>query len=289
MEYDPLGVSGPAAMRYAIPSSPAVLDLDFDGYTDVVYVGDLGGQVWKWDLSEVGADSDADGEIDSWTAGIFFQSPVEDMGGGVLHYRSLFFSPSAAFSKGSLLLAFASGEREDIDYAGDAAKDENNRLYVIHDPVPTGAGAFSAVYGESDLTNITGLDRDTNPTDLGFYLVARDGEKFVTPGTIFGGSFITASFVPEASATTCGGVSGESFLYVLDLESGQGFFFESGVTTGDDARRISVGSGVPTAPKLVTSAEGHQIYLKTSGGELFQMQPPSPSATIELIYWRTKS
>ena len=35
---------GPGNMRYALPSTPAVLDHDFDGFADVVYIGDLGGR-----------------------------------------------------------------------------------------------------------------------------------------------------------------------------------------------------------------------------------------------------
>ena len=35
-------------MQYAIPSTPAVFDIDGDDYADVIYVGDLGGNVWKW-------------------------------------------------------------------------------------------------------------------------------------------------------------------------------------------------------------------------------------------------
>ncbi|MGI9644724.1 MAG: pilus assembly protein, partial [Ilumatobacteraceae bacterium] len=51
VEYD--GTNNPE-MVYALPSSPAVLDLDQDGFADVVYIGDLGGQLWKWDISAVG-------------------------------------------------------------------------------------------------------------------------------------------------------------------------------------------------------------------------------------------
>lgn len=53
------------AMDYSMPSTPAVLDLDSDGYADVVYVGDLGGQMWKWDISAPGEDTDADPFVDN--------------------------------------------------------------------------------------------------------------------------------------------------------------------------------------------------------------------------------
>ena len=50
---------------------------DDDGFADVVYAGDLGGQVWKWDIHDVGEDTDADPLVDNWPSGIFFEtSPV---------------------------------------------------------------------------------------------------------------------------------------------------------------------------------------------------------------------
>lgn len=64
-------------MIYALPSRPAVLDTDFDGFADVVYIGDLGGQMWKWDISAMGDDSvGSDGIIDNWDHGIFFSTPA---------------------------------------------------------------------------------------------------------------------------------------------------------------------------------------------------------------------
>ena len=35
-------------MRFAFAATPAVIDLDFDGYADLVYAADLGGNLWKW-------------------------------------------------------------------------------------------------------------------------------------------------------------------------------------------------------------------------------------------------
>src|SRR5574338_380785 len=43
-------------MRYAIASAPAVFDLDFDGFADVIYIGDLGGNLWKWVVTAPGQD-----------------------------------------------------------------------------------------------------------------------------------------------------------------------------------------------------------------------------------------
>ena len=288
VEYDPAGVTGPAGMQYAIASSPAVLDWDFDGLADLIYVGDLGGQVWKWDISEVGVNSTGDARVDNWTAGVFFQAPTTDMGGGVTHYKSLFFGPSATLIGGELVLAFGTGERADITYPGDPSLDENNRFYVVEDPHPTGPLAFTTTYDELDLTDITGIDADTDPTDSGFFFVVVDGEKFVTEHTIFAGHVITASFVPSTDGEpSCGNFGGESFLYIFSVSTGTGFFFDAGVVVGDAARRISVGDGAPTAPRVTVSLEGNQLYIKTSGGVLFQMDPPSPGySPVEVVYWK---
>ena len=38
-------------MNFSIPANPAAADLDNDGYVNRVYIGDVGGQLWKFDVS----------------------------------------------------------------------------------------------------------------------------------------------------------------------------------------------------------------------------------------------
>ena len=118
VEYDASGSEGPDNMTYAMPSNAAVLDINFDGFADVVYVGDLGGQMWKWDIHQVGEDTDGDPLVDNWEAGVVFRSDPEVLDSGDIRYRSFFYAPAAAFDKGKLTLAFGSGEREELRYAG---------------------------------------------------------------------------------------------------------------------------------------------------------------------------
>ena len=81
------------------------------GFADVVYIGDLGGQLWKWDLSSVGVPVSGVVPNSNWPAGVVFEAPVATTAGGVLHYHSIFQSTAAAFNQGDLWLSFASGER----------------------------------------------------------------------------------------------------------------------------------------------------------------------------------
>ena len=52
--YDPLEPE--RSMVFAIASTPGVYDIDSDGYADAVYFGDLGGNLWKWVIKDVGDD-----------------------------------------------------------------------------------------------------------------------------------------------------------------------------------------------------------------------------------------
>ena len=62
------------AMKYAMPAEPSVLDLDSDGFADVVYIGDTGGQLWKWDIHN-GGRAAANGMVPTtvWPAGVMFR------------------------------------------------------------------------------------------------------------------------------------------------------------------------------------------------------------------------
>jgi type IV pilus assembly protein PilY1 len=288
VEHDASGVAGPDDMLYALPATPSVLDLDFDGFADVVYIGDLGGQLWKWDVHGVGSDTTGDSRIDDWAAGVFFRTdPVSVAGSN--HHRSFFFPPSASYLSGKLVLAFGSGERHDLIYLGDAGADENNRFYVVRDDYPTGASAFPEL-GEGDLTDVTGSDVDGDATDHGFYFRVADGEKFVTEFTIFAGYAIAASFTPVPSADLCATAGGQGFLYAVRLASGAGYFADPSAPPSED-RRIAIGGGLPSRPRI-TLGEGTDedvIWIKTSKGKILTFEPPPrdvPNASM--IYWRQR-
>ncbi len=239
--------NGLGNMKYSLPSSPAVLQLDSDDFADVVYIGDLGGQLWKWDLSSVGADTVGDFQLDNWPAGVFFRTDPENMGAGVFHYRSLFHAPGASLVGGKLVLAFGTGERQDLLYPGDTSLDENNRFYVVKDLNPTGASAFSVVEGEANLDEVSSLGVDPDPSNSGFYFVAGDSEKFVTEVVLFAGQVIVASYKPAAGPATCTSTdAGEAFLYIFDIASGLGFFTDP----PSQNRRMLLGGGLPSSPKV---------------------------------------
>ncbi|MGC8927790.1 MAG: pilus assembly protein [Myxococcota bacterium] len=53
--FDPSATDDRRFMRYALASQVKAYDKNGDGYIETVYTGDLGGQVWRFDLSQFGA------------------------------------------------------------------------------------------------------------------------------------------------------------------------------------------------------------------------------------------
>jgi type IV pilus assembly protein PilY1 len=270
-------------MRYAIPSTPSVLDLDFDGYADVVYVGDLGGQMWKWDITDVGVGS----PVGNWEIGVVFRAPTVTLSDGSDHYRNIFFPPSASFSRGSLLLAFGTGERQVLRQLGDPGADDENRFYVMRDRFPTGPNRFTKVVYETDLTDITLLQRDNDNTDSGYYIRARESEKWVNEFTTFAGFVQAVSYVPT-SADPCAAASGESFVYQFRASGGDGLY-GGALIAHDDARRNNVGAGLASSPRVSMSMDPSmdRLYVKTSKGKVVTEQtPPRDGGNAAMIYWK---
>ena len=111
------------------------------------------------------------------------------------------------------------------------------------------------IYDEAHLSDATGLDHAPDLTDMALYVVGRDGEKFVTNSTIIAGILITVSFVPEEPGV-CGGMSGGSYLYIIDVRIGEGYSFEAEVRNrGRSASQLGRCRD-DTDPRIVVSGSG---------------------------------
>jgi type IV pilus assembly protein PilY1 len=291
-------------MRFSLPSTPAVLDLDFDGFTDVVYVGDLGGQVWRWDVSAVGEDQSTpnDGIMDSWPVGLFFKSDPATLAGGGLHYHSIFFPPVATYLNGELVLAFGSGERTDMTYEGNTADDDNNRFWVVWDRVllgvdPSDPNSGWLTIGEGHATvngvthglnDVTNLATDPAPDDDGYFIKVPDGEKFVTNHILIGGILLTLSYVPDNSSTGQCNPVGLTNIWAFNLENGGGLLDET-AAAGNDQRKRYLGPGAPSDPSITISEDKVVLIGRTSQGSVFEFDVPvTPPPPVELIFWRQR-
>jgi len=278
-----------ASMLYSVVGTPSVLDLDFDGVADVIYAGDMGGNVWKWAIHSAGEDRINDGSglrtQPNWPFKAFFTAAPATIG-TVTYYKNFMFPPAAAFANNQLYLAFGSGERRDLQFAGDLLDTtENNRFYVMidSDPYEVQSPALATIT-EADLTDFSGSAAAQSFANKGFYITVADGEKFAANVEIFSGEVIATTFTPTTSTTPCS-AGGDGTLYVFDVETGEGHFDDG---MGGAERGYSLGPGLPTDPKVSIGVGGkdNRVVIEKSGSDIEIIDAPNVNLNGATLFWR---
>ncbi|MBW2292746.1 MAG: hypothetical protein JRG94_10600, partial [Deltaproteobacteria bacterium] len=284
----PAGPNHQANMLFSVVSTTSVLDLNFDGVADVIYVGDMGGNIWKWSIHNAGDDNITEGlgnrDQPNWRFKKFFGAASATIG-GVTYFKNIMFPPAAAYNNGVLYIAFGSGERRNLTFGGDVDDTtENNRFFVMLDSDPYESGAPTAAITEADLTDFSGSAAPQTFTDKGFYFEVADGEKFVTNIEIFNGDVIAATFTPTEDVDPCA-TRGQGTLYVFDLQNGGGHFDDG---AGGAERGLALGPGLPTDPKVSIGPGGKdtKIIIEKSGSDIEIIDEDPPALGGATLFWR---
>ena len=129
--------AGVGAMRYSIPADVRVVDLTGDGYADLMYAADLGGQIWRFEIDSAAATKAA-----AVRGGL-----MATLGGtGVAGARRFFETPDLALikcqGKNWLNIAIGSGNRE----SPITDKSTQDRIYSLRD-LYTGPGQLEHIHG----------------------------------------------------------------------------------------------------------------------------------------------
>lgn len=294
------------SMCYAFASTPAVFDVDGDGFADTIVVGDLGGQVWKWVIRGLGEDAANTGasiEVQpNWSFRKIFQAPVHVDGGGnngIPFYKSFFFPPAATLKNNKVWIAMGTGERTQLSFMGDSSTTaDNNRFYVFVEPdifdrqktlADLQADPSRGVLRES--TDFVELLTNQSSANLGgakgFFIVGAEGEKWVTNVDIFGFVVLVSSYIPPSTTVDPCTIGGSAFLYAFEITSGQGFFTTA---SGGTERVKSIGGGLPTDPRVTLGTgdpKSNRVIISKQGGEIENLQaPPGFGPGIGVFYWR---
>lgn len=213
----------------AIPSDPTLVDRNGDGFIDRVYVGDMGGNIWRVDLEPGGNTAPSD-----WKA-----TKLASLGGAANtnNARKFMYPPDfLPTNAGYDMVLIGSGDREHPLYTSSTttgmAYNVDNRFYMIKDPNTgnqvlsidgTVSGAAWSPTTESDLFNATSTAYDMSLK--GFYrTLANDGEKVVNAPLVAGGKVYFGTnqpLDPSVTANSCSTL-GVARGYQVDLVTGQG-------------------------------------------------------------------
>ncbi|MFK7897678.1 MAG: pilus assembly protein [Myxococcota bacterium] len=289
---------GTADMYYAMPSTPGVLDYDQDGFADLIYIGDLGGNIWKWVVRDYGTANPTAAQLHqpNWSFRKFFDADVTTVttSGGADRARSFYFSPSATIVGGVLYLGIGSGERSDLNCSSTLnGCSLLNRFYVLKDRDIWDTGTLSAIDGREeptgDLTNVT-TDEAACPAiePKGYFFEVADGEKFVTNSEVFNSFFFISTYTPDLS-NACE-PAGEAELYGFLARCGQGYFGATPAASpiAGSQRSLDIGKGMPTDARLsiAPGGGGNRLIISKQDGELISIDAGTSSSEHGTLYWR---
>lgn len=287
-------------MQYSIPASPKVIDVNGDGLADQIYVGDMGGQIFRIDISNGARASElaTGGRIanlagsDEANARRFYHSP--DISG-------VDFATSAR----TLALVIGSGyQAHPLDEVID------DRIYMLKidavssapiDPTdPQETRVLYQTITESDLFDTTdnaiqqGTDEErVTATEAlasadGWYIrLTNDGEKVLADTTTVNNEIWVSTYDPTPSANPCYPPTGKSRLYRLSLLDGSARvnYYTLDNREADDLSRedrlvaeLPIG-GLPPKPQRMRIEDKNIVCVGTFCDEF-----DAPAGVVE-TYW----
>lgn len=260
-------------MNFAVPGTAAIVDSDNDGFVDLAYIGDLGGNIWRMKFCTA-----ADGSsctTGNWSGSRFFN---REAGIG-----AVYDAPAVAKdANGNIWVYWGTGDKAEPIVVTAGLTD---RFFALKDSTKT------ETYQLSQLDDITGTTYTDNATKHGWYInLAGTGEKCLSEASVFAGIVYFTTYTPAGSGGDPCSQAGTAKLYAVSFIEG------AGSLTGN-ARSMTLGVGIPTAPVLSMNpySKTPDLYVTVSGGAgtgattmRANVNPPSIANRTNLIHWRDR-
>lgn len=273
-------LAGNSTMKYSLPAPPAIVDTDNDGFIDTAYIGDLGGNMWRFKFCTGSMIAGSGGcTITDWSGGLFFDSSSGNI-------RPIYTGAGVAKDgMGKLWVFWGTGDKVDP-----TASNAQEHFYAVKDN-------RTSTYTLSDIDNITtasGVFDPSSTTRVGYRIqLAGGGQKILAEPTIFGGVAYFTSFTPGNPSDPCE-QAGSATLNGVKFTTGEGVF------GGTTPRQMDIGTGIASAPIVSIKPPGGSgsladLYVTVSGGGQSSAStikvpftPPGAANMMNMIYWRDK-
>jgi len=264
-------------MDHSIVASPAAVDTNADGYIDKIYVGDLDGQMWVFDVSFDPSTKKSDS---TWSGKRLFAAPSNEK-------HMIYYQPAVGFDKNyKPIVFFGTGNREDPnDYSN-----HRERFYAVKDD---GLGSYPRQ--ESNLTDVTNTNTFIQPLDpiKGWFIKLskedKSVEKVLSKPSLFNHLLYFTTYTNQPTKDLCSNTS-VAKLYVVEYLSGGGALNvdDQAELSGNPLdRSVEIGNGAPSAPVISINTKGNAtLIIGTTLSQLFSKVALSPTTNKSLLYWR---
>jgi type IV pilus assembly protein PilY1 len=271
-------------MNFSLAANPTAVDLDSDGFIDHVFIGDVGGQTWKFDVSAPAAPSGW--PVTNWTGKRLFAADLSQANPPATgeYYPNQAKYPAIALAydtSWNLWVYIGTGDRNHPNNTS------SNRFYGFKDP---GTMTNGSALTESSLVDRTSA---TGTVTQGWYLRLASNEKVLATADVFAGAVLFTTFTPTTTVT-CGSGGGTAKLYAVKMGGGEAAL---DLTTGDTITTVqtassqakTIGTGIPSKPVIIMEASGNQAISWAITGTTNQQiaSTPLPLVTLKrLVGWR---
>jgi type IV pilus assembly protein PilY1 len=277
-------------MNYSLAASPTAVDLNNDGYIDRVYIGDVGGQLWKFDVSAPAAVSG--GAITNWDPAqkgkrVFAAAAGQanpPVAGEYFPAQGIYVPPALAYDvAGNLWIFLGTGDRNHPN------NDSSNRFYGIKETTDMTNGSAHTLT-EASLTNLTS---GSGSVSQGWYVTLAGKEKVLAAPDVFNRIVFFTTFTPVTSAA-CGTGGGNAKLYAANMTSGDAALnLATGAVLpqGQSALAMSkgIGTGIPSEPIIIlnpSSNTGNPYVITGTTNQQISNTPIPPVSIKRLLAWR---
>ncbi len=267
------------SMLYPFPAQPSVIDTNLDSYHDILYIGDVGGQLWKVVLNDANDSSSV--VINNWEAEIIFKAPKPASAAKDWLWQPIFFPATPSWDGRRWWLFFGTGDRARAEKEGTV-----NRFYAIID------SNYTIPLEEADLKRVS-VDGSLTQAEIiagtykGWYIVftdfdntdsigKRDGEKVTSYAIVLMDTLIFTTFQPYDLNDPCVEASGVARLYKIHYATGS----YSNVTPSE-----IVGSGLPQAPRYTFDIAGQGFKIINLPGEVIVEPVADIGIRRKLLWW----
>jgi type IV pilus assembly protein PilY1 len=265
---------------FSFPAPPTAVDTDGNGYVDKVYIGDLGGQMWAFNVS-----FDATNKTSNslWSAYRLTMPPASNA-----EKHPVFYQPAVAFDDyRKPWVYYGTGDRENpLD-----TTNPPEFFYAVEDD---GLGVYPRRENH-ELQEISSVNTFTpDPTKKGWYMKLEHSSQFVEKvlarPAVFDNILYFTTFAFKGNTTSCS-IEGDARLYMLYFQTGGGALNVDELTdlkgTPSSQRYTNIGQGVPSNPVISVNNKGvASIVIGTTNNQVFSKQAFSSRTGKSLLYWR---
>lgn len=293
-----------ANMTNSIPSDVKVIDIDVDGFADRIYVGDMGGRIWRLDI---------DNATNTGAGNLVKGGILASLGGATeAQNHRFYYPPDVALIKTStgyaLTVSIGSGYR-----AHPLEVDNQDRFYMIRDtdvfappadantdgipdyPAYTEANLYDATdndLGEASGATLTTAQNLFNSSNGWYIKLAKsdgtfEGEKVLASSITVEDKILFTTFTPvtNAQSTSCAPSQGTAKTYVVNLVDATPALDlnKDGSLDSSDRSLYLVRGGIPPEPTVLFPPDGSDPIVLVGPEKL---EDVDIKVSLEKTFWR---